>query len=277
MIIILGSTVPVRNGINNCFIYGDLWECECIQIYSTSSRKWDIKDKPDNDMVVKFKSAYKKSNVRMVVSHIPFLVNLCAEDMELQKKSVARLRTELVYNNKFGIQYTVLHPGSHKDKEKAIEVIAKNINMVLDEFDNLNQCVILLETMSGQGNYLGSLEEIAQIINLIKNKNCIGVCLDIAHIYQNGYDINNNYDDIKKIIDKIIGLEFIKALHINDSLTRLESHVDRHAFNGEGYINIETFRKIVNDSNFLSLPKILELPDIYRSQEALNILKSLKE
>lgn len=273
----LGSTVPVRNGIHNCFYYGDLWNCECIQIYSTLSRKWDIKDFPDDDIVIKYKAAYMKSNVKMVVSHIPFLVNLCSQDVELQKKSTNRLSKELTYNNQFGIYYTVLHPGSNFNKNNAIKVIANNINEAVEKLNFRNQCTILLETMSGQGNYLGNLDEISEIINLVDNKETIGVCLDTAHIYQNGYDLNKDYEKVLRKIDDIIGLKSVKAIHINDSLTPLNSHSDRHAFIGEGHIEIGTFKNIVNDYRFSNIPKILELPDINRSEEALNILRTLKQ
>lgn len=96
--------------------------------------------------------------------------------------------------------------------------------------------------MSGQGNYLGSIEDIANIITLITEKDKIGVCLDTAHLYQNGYDLNNDYNNTINMIDKIIGLHYVKAIHINDSLTEFQSDVDRHAFIGEGYINLQVYK-----------------------------------
>lgn len=273
----LGSTVPVRNGLHNCFLYGDLWECECVQIYSTLSRRWDIPQTPEHDAILKFREAYRKSSVKSVISHVPFLVNLCSKDNELQKKSTTRLKTELIYNNAFGILYTVLHPGSNENKKGAIKAIANNINEAMSRLPFENKCTLLLETMSGQGNYLGSLEEISEIINLIEDQGKIGICLDTAHIYQNGYDLNNSYDYVMNEIGKVVSFRAVKAIHINDSLTELNSHVDRHAFIGEGHIKGEVFRKLINDPRFASLPQILELPDITRSQEALNILKSMRE
>lgn len=273
----LGSTVPVRNGLHNCFLYGDLWECECVQIYSTLSRRWDIPQAPNHDAILKFREAYRKSSVKSVISHIPFLVNLCSKDVELQKKSTTRLETELIYNNAFGILYTVLHPGSNENKKGAIKAIANNINEAMSRLPFENKCTLLLETMSGQGNYLGSFEEISEIISLIEDQDKIGICLDTAHIYQNGYDLNNSYDYVMSEIGKLVSFKAVKAIHINDSLTELNSHVDRHAFIGEGHIKGEVFRRLINDPRFASLPQILELPDITRSQEALNILKSMRE
>lgn len=272
----LGSTVPVRKGLHNCFYYGDLWGCECIQVYSTLSRRWDIPISPDEGVIAKFKSAYEHSNVKQVISHIPFLVNLCSQDVELQKKSERRLQIELNYNNQLGIKYTVLHPGSNKNKTESLKLIAQRMDEAIDSLNYKNQCMILLETMSGQGNYLGDLEDIATIIGYVSHTNMIGVCVDTAHIYQNGYDINANYEPVIQCINKVIGLSYVKVIHLNDSLSKLNSHADRHSFIGEGFIELETFRKIVNDRRFSELPMILELPDIFRTPDALYALRSLQ-
>jgi len=157
----------------------------------------------------------------------------------------------------------VLHPGSYVNptKQEGIERIILALNKVLEKYNG--KAKILLETMAGQGTMIGSnFEELAYILNKINRPQLVGVCFDTGHIFMAGYDIRGNkgYKKVLSEFDKIIGLEKIRAIHLNDSKTDLGSRVDRHAFIDEGKIGLEMFQAIIKDKRFKNIPKILENP-----------------
>jgi len=163
-----------------------------------------------------------------------------------------------------GAKYMVLHPGAHvgMGSNYGIERIANGINCILSDTINYRS-VILLETMAGKGTECGrTFEEIKAIIDRVHNKNRIGVCLDTCHINDAGYDIVNDYEGVIDEFDRIIGLEYLKVIHLNDSKNPVGSHKDRHENIGFGTIGFDTLMKFVNDERFKDIPKILETPYI---------------
>ncbi len=274
----LGATVPAIGGYHMAFKWGDEWECECIQIYITPSRTWKV-PKLSQEEITKFKNSWKKSKVKEVVAHIPYLVNLASSDEVLWNKSVARLAIELFRADEFGVSLLALHPGSYVDssKEEGIERIILGLNKALAEYNG--KAIILLETMAGQGTMIGScFEELAYILNKIKKSKSVRVCLDTGHIFGAGYDIRKakEYKKTLSEFDKIIGLEKIKVIHLNDSKTDLGLQVDRHANIGEGKLGLEVFKEIVKDKRFSNTPKLLEIPDRETKTKAnLELLRKL--
>jgi len=259
----LGATVPAIGGYHMAFKAGDEWQCECIQIYITPSRTWKV-PKLSQEEITKFKASWQKSQVKEVVAHIPYLVNLASSDEVLWNKSVERLQTELSRADEFGVSLLALHPGSYVDssKEEGIERIILGLNKVLDGYNG--KAIILLETMAGQGTMIGScFEELAHILSKIKKAKSVGICLDTSHLFAAGYDIRKakEYKKTLSEFDKIIGLKKIKAIHLNDSKSDLGSQIDRHANIGEGKLGLEIFREIVKDKNFSHIPKLLEIPE----------------
>ncbi len=277
----LGSNVPTIGGYPTGFKFADKWGCECIQIFLTMSRRWDIPQLIDGK-IIEFKSAWSNSSVESVVSHIPYLVNLASPDSDIWKKSIERMFLEIDYALNLNVFYLVLHPGSYtySNKQIGLKRIIKALNKISDEINTRKIC-ILLETMSGQGTSLGSnFKEINYILKKLKKPYLFGVCLDSAHIFHAGYNIMgfNGYKNVIKRFDEIIGIEKIKVIHLNDSKTELGSKVDRHANIGEGKIGLRFFHAILNDNRFSNIPKIIEIPERdEKSQESLIFLRNLQK
>lgn len=203
-------------------------------------------------------------NPHDIIVHAPYIVNLAQQDSEKFNFAVKFLSDELRKTDLIGAKYMVLHPGAHVGSGSHIGVnrIASGINQMLDLTAEYNS-VIALETMAGKGTECGrNFEEIAAIINQVDNKDRIAVCLDTCHINDAGYDIVNNYEDVINEFDKIIGLEYLKVIHINDSKNPLNAKKDRHENIGFGYVGFDTIVKICNDERFKDIPKILETPYI---------------
>ena len=189
-----------------------------------------------------------------VIVHAPYIINLATDDLEKRTFSCNFLKEEI-----FGFHYLVLHPGSHVGigSIKGINNIIDSLNKVIDENTKV---VILLETMAGKGTEIGSsFEEIESIISKIDRKENIGVCLDTCHINDAGYDLND-FDNILDNFDKIIGLDKLKCIHINDSKNIMASHKDRHENIGLGYIGFNNLLNVIYNKKLEDVPKILETP-----------------
>ena len=197
-----------------------------------------------------------------VVVHAPYIVNLGNDsDPEKYQFSVNFLQEEIERCKLLGITKLVLHPGSHVGLgiDRAISNISNAINMISND-----SVVILLETMAGKGTEVGSkLEEIKQIIDLVENKDLIGVCLDTCHLSDAGYDISN-FNEFLDMFDKIIGIDKIGCVHVNDSKNENGAHKDRHENFGFGHIGFDLLMKIIYNERLEDIPKILETPYVDR-------------
>ena len=201
------------------------------------------------------------SNFGKLVAHAPYTMNPCSADEKIREFSKNAMaddlkRMEFIPNN-----YYNFHPGSHvkQGAEIGIELISKQLNEVLTPEQSTT---VLLETMSGKGTEVGrNFEELRAIIDRVELNNKLGVCLDTCHIWDGGYDIVNNPDGVIEEFDRIIGLDRLKAIHLNDSLNPCGSHKDRHAKIGAGYIGADALVKFINRSELKGLPVILETPN----------------
>lgn len=201
-------------------------------------------------------------NPEDIIVHAPYIVNLAQQDNEKFNFAVRFLSQELRNTYLIGAKYMVLHPGAHvgSGSKAGIERIASGINQILDLTSDCKS-VIALETMAGKGTECGrTFEEIANIIELVDDKSRIAVCLDTCHINDAGYDLVNQYENVLNSFDNIIGLEYLKVIHVNDSKNPLDSHKDRHENIGFGNVGFETILKVCNDERFINIPKILETP-----------------
>lgn len=195
-----------------------------------------------------------------VIVHAPYIINLCNE--EKFEFSVNFLTEEVNRCNQLGVRYLVLHPGSHVGLgiEKGIENIIKGLNMVFTNVGKENNIIILLETMAGKGSEVGSkLEEIKAIIDGVEDKEHIGVCLDTCHLSDGGYDIEN-FDEFLDNFDKLIGINKIGCVHVNDSKNEKGSHKDRHENFGFGNVGFNTLLNVIYNERLENVPKILETP-----------------
>ena len=203
----------------------------------------------------------KKNNIdySKVIVHAPYIINLANDsDPDKFKFSVNFLIQEVERCDLLGIQNMVLHPGSHVGlgEKTGIHNIIRGLNQILDK----GKCNILLETMAGKGTELGrTIEEIKEIIDGINNKDRIGVCLDTCHLNDAGYDISD-FDKYLDDFDKIVGLSYVKCIHINDSKNPLGSHKDRHENIGYGTIGFDNLIKVIYNERLGDIPRILETP-----------------
>jgi len=195
-----------------------------------------------------------------VVVHAPYIINLANKtDMSKYEFSINFLRNELERVEQLGCKYLVLHPGSHVGQ--GIEEGIKNIAFALNEVLRNNKSVtILLESMAGKGSEVGTtIDELKKIIDLVDNKDMIGICLDTCHLNDSGYNLKE-FDKILDEIDEKIGIDKIKCIHINDSKNEKGAHKDRHENIGLGTIGFDTLISIIYNKRLENVPKILESP-----------------
>lgn len=196
-----------------------------------------------------------------VIVHAPYIINLATDDLVKREFSCNFLKEEIKRVETLGFSYLVLHPGSHvgAGTDKGIQNIADSLNKIIDKDTKV---VILLETMAGKGTEVGkSFEELESIISKIKQRENIGVCLDTCHINDAGYDLNY-FDKVLDSFDKIIGLDKLKCIHVNDSKNIMGSHKDRHENIGYGHIGFDNLINIIYNKRLDNIPKILETPYI---------------
>ncbi|QIK70557.1 deoxyribonuclease IV [Erysipelothrix sp. HDW6C] len=219
------------------------------------------KAKPLNlDDVEKLNVIIKENNFKHILAHAPYTLNACS-DKDYTRTYAEEVMRDDIYRMSFikGSLYN-FHPGSHVGQgvEPAVEMIAGMLNRVLDPNQ---ETIVLLETMAGKGSEVGrTFEEIQAIIERVEVKEKIGVCWDTCHIYDAGYDIVNDLDGVIQEFDRIVGLDKLHAIHINDSKNPFNSHKDRHEKIGQGSIGLETFVNIINHPKLRHLPFYLETP-----------------
>ena len=204
-----------------------------------------------------------------VVVHAPYIMNLANPDPEKQKFAVDFLTDEVKRSAAMGVSQIVLHPGAHvkQGSEAAIGRIVEGLDKVFENTKNLDM-LIALETMSGKGTEVGrNFEEIRAIIDGVKDSHRLSVCFDTCHVHDAGYDIVNDFDGVVDEFDRIIGLDRISVLHINDSKNPRGAHKDRHENLGFGHIGFDALNAIIHDERFAHLPKILETPYLPKTEE----------
>ena len=215
-------------------------------------------DPADAEALMKYLS---DNNFGKLVAHASYTMNVCSSKEDIRDYAVDMLCDDLKRMEYIPGNYYNFHPGSHTGlgEEKAIELIAKALNKaVLPEYKS----TILLETMAGKGSEMGrNFEEIKAIIDRVEYKDKIGVCLDTCHIWDGGYDVARNIDGVLKTFDEVIGLDRLKAIHLNDSMNEMGSHKDRHEKIGLGKIGEEAMKRIVNHPLLQGKPFILETPN----------------
>jgi deoxyribonuclease-4 len=183
-----------------------------------------------------------KINIENVIVHSPYIINPSSNDTKKQKFAISFLKDEIERIKQIGCKFFVLHPGNAVNIDTQIAI--QNTSNCINEINHTNNNVIIcIETMSGKGSEIGkTFEEIKQIIDKIENKKLIGVCLDTCHIHDAGYDVNK-VDEILDMFDQIIGLNYLKVIHLNDSLNIKGAHKDRHANIGKGKIGFNTLKQ----------------------------------
>ena len=231
-----------------------------FQFFTRNPRGGQAKPIDEND-INSFLEYSKEHGINVILAHSPYTLNACSADPQIRefaKNTMADDLRRMEYTP--GNMYN-FHPGSHVKQgvEIGIDYIAEMLNEILTKDQTTT---VLLETMSGKGSEIGrNFEELKAIIDKVNLKEKLGVCLDTCHIWDGGYDIVNNFDGVLDEFDKVIGLDKLKAIHLNDSKNDLSSHKDRHEKIGEGKIGLDAITRIINNQRVRDLPFFLETPN----------------
>lgn len=230
----------------------------------------------DLEDVKAFEEYRKENGIVSVLAHAPYTMNACAKDEGLREFARNTMANDIYRLDHIEGALYNFHPGSHVSQgvDVGIQYIADMLNAVL--FPE-QKTTILLETMAGKGSEVGrSFEELRAIIDKVELKEKLGVCLDTCHVFDGGYDIVNDLDGVLEEFDRIIGLDRLKAIHLNDSLNYLGCHKDRHEKIGEGGLGLPAIERIINHPKLKNLPFFLETPnDIDGYQREIALLKTL--
>lgn len=247
----------------------------CFQFFTRNPRGGHAKPL-DLDDVNAFEEYRKANGIESVLAHAPYTMNACAKDEGLREFARNTMADDIFRLDHIEGALYNFHPGSHvgQGEDVGIQYITDMLNAVLSPDQ---RTTILLETMAGKGSEVGrSFEELRSIIDKVECKNKLGVCLDTCHVFDGGYDIVNELDNVLEEFDQVICLDRLKAIHLNDSLNYLGCHKDRHAKIGEGGIGIDAIERIINHPKLKSLPFFLETPnDIDGYQKEIELLKTL--
>ena len=275
-LLLLGAHTSTSGGVSKSIERAENLGFTAIQIFTKNNNRWF--QKPfDQKEIDKFKTNLKNSSIKFVVSHDSYLINLCAKDKSILKKSREAFLDELTRCEQLGIPYLNFHPGAHlgAGKKDGIKLIVESLNIIHNKTKHF-KVSSMLEATAGAGTAIGyRFEQLSEIIDLVDDKERMSICIDTAHIFAAGYDIKNpkNYKKVIKEFDDIIGLDRLKCFHINDSKKELGSRRDRHEHIGKGFIGKEGFSNIMNDRQLKKIPKILETP---KGKEMMEDIKNIK-
>lgn len=260
---LFGAHMSVAGGCHNALLAAQKYGCETVQLFTKNNSQWAARPLSDAD-VGTFRETLAKSGLRFPTAHDCYLINLASPDDGLFRKSIEAFVVEVERSERLGLSYLVTHPGAHLDSGE--EVGLARVARALDEVHARcpgYRVQVLLETTAGQGSSLGHrFEHLARIIELVKEPERLGVCLDTCHVFAAGYPLapEKAYRATMRSFDKIVGIDRLKAFHLNDSAKPFGSRVDRHAHIGQGQLGPEPFRLLVNDRRFRQHPMLLETP-----------------
>lgn len=272
---ILGAHMSIAGGYYRAVELADEFGCDCVQLFTKNNNQWRAKELTDED-AEKFQSAIVRLKIGFPIAHDSYLINLASPDRALWTKSVEAFRIELLRAEKLGIRYVVTHPGAFTDssEQRGIKRVIKALDTVHRQTAGIEACA-LLENTAGQGTSLGwRFEHLAAIIDGLAEPQRVGVCIDTCHLFAAGYPLatKDEYEETVGQLERIIGLERIKAFHVNDSKQPLGSRVDRHEHIGRGKLGIEPFRNLVNDPRFGRTPMYLETPKEQLGGEEMDVV-----
>ncbi len=278
---LLGAHVSISGGLDKAPERGRNLTCDCMQIFSKNQMQWRAKPL-DLGEAERFRESSKTHGITETVIHDSYLINLCSPDKALLKQSREAFLEEMVRAKHLGVRNLIFHPGAHMGSGEAegLKRIAESMNWARTESGS-GDVQLVLEITAGQGSVLGhSFEQLATVIGLLDDQKNAGVCLDTCHAYAAGYDLRtrNGYRQTLGRFDEVLGMDRLRALHLNDSKAKQGSRLDRHEAIGKGFLGLECFKNIMNDKRLAKIPMVLETPGGEGSyKEELKVLRSLAE
>ena len=233
---------------------------DTMQIFSRNPRGSNYKD-PTVKEAEEFQRIRREAGFGAILAHAPYTMNLASAKPEVYEFACTVIREDVTRMDRLGIENLVFHPGSHTGigAEAGIQNIIAGLDQAITGKENIT---VLLETMSGKGTEIGwRFEELKAIRDGVSHPERIGICLDTCHIWDGGYDVVDHLDDVLNEFDQVIGLDRLKAIHLNDSMNPLGAHKDRHEKIGQGHLGLEAITRIINHPALKELPFILETPN----------------
>ena len=277
----LGAHVSTAGGVHRAPERGTAIGASAIQLFTKTPSQWKEPVLTD-EVAADFDAALQSSQIRAVVAHDSYLINLASPDGDLRARSMACFEGELQRCAQLGIPYVVTHPGNYMSDRLA--GLRRNAAAYAECLDRVEGPTILIETTAGSGTALGSaFTELAILREVIPHdlQDRVGFCADTCHLYAAGYDLRNQWDDVWTQWDATIGLQHLLCLHLNDSRTPFASRRDRHELIGEGTLGVEPFRRIMEDPRFANTIKIIETPKgadpVANDRRMLQLLRSLSD
>lgn len=274
----IGAHVSASGGVENAPLNAAAIDANAFALFTKNQRQWVA-----SPLTAKSISLFKENcakggfDSRYILPHDSYLINLGNPDEDAIQKSRTAFIDEMKRCEQLGLGMLNFHPGSHLNKisvEECLDRIAANINLALSMTEGVTA---VIENTAGQGSNVGNrFEEIRYIIDRVEDKSRVGVCIDTCHTYSAGYDIVNDYDGVFAAFDSIIGREYLRAIHLNDTKKPLGSRVDRHESIGLGLLGMPFFERFMRDSRFDDIAIVLETPDENRWADEIALLRSME-
>lgn len=278
----LGAHVSSSGGLFNAPLNAKAIGANAFAMFTKNQKQWSAKPLTAEE-IAQFKAAVSDNGFSpdFILPHDSYLINLGNADPEKRSRSLASFKEEMARASQLGLKYVNFHPGSHLKEiteEECLNLIAASVNQALADPDS-GRTMAVAEATAGQGTNVGyKFEHIARIIAGIEDKSRIGVCIDTCHIFAAGYDIStaSGFEGVMADFDRIIGIKYLKAMHLNDAKKECGSRVDRHECLGKGFIGLEGFKYIMQSPYFDNMPLVLETPEPDLWAEEIKLLRSFE-
>lgn len=259
---LLGAHMSIAGGYYRAVEHAHSCGCDVVQLFTKNNNQWRAKAIGEEDVGL-FAAALKERKIAHPISHASYLINLASPDDVLRQKSIDAMIVELERADLLGIPYVIVHPGAHTTltADEGMALVAASIDEIQRRAPP--QALVTLELTAGQGTCLGySLEQLAAMVSQVRRADRVGICVDTCHAFAAGVDLADRkaYLAFWRQFDTLLGLDRLKAIHLNDSKRELGSRVDRHEHIGRGKIGLEAFRFILRDKRLRGVPMYLETP-----------------
>lgn len=274
----IGPHVSASGGVFNAPLNAHEVGASAFALFTKNQRQWFASPLSEAE-AEKFRQTCSDLgySADFILPHDSYLINLGSPEEESLQKSRNSFIEEMQRCSQLGLTMLNFHPGSHLKKitvEECLDRIAESINMALDKTAGVTA---VIENTAGQGSNLGfAFWQLKYIIDKVQDKSRVGICIDTCHTFTAGYDLKDGYESVWKEFDEVVGLEYLRAIHLNDSKKELATRVDRHDSIGKGFLGIDFFRNMMKDSRFDNIPLILETPDETLWKSEIELLHSFE-